>query len=237
MKKTKAQLSIFIVLGVLILIFLFIVFYYIYSSYASPDRLKFERSSIASYMQACVDKTSSDALKLAGRQGLYTAPKDALANVSYLLKGNLNKLPSQQAIEQDLSRYVEQHLLACLGNFAEFEQLEWSVSYEQPKASASMNLNDVSFSVSFPVNVKQQDLTISLNQFSVKQDIRLLYLYRIIEKMLATLQAEQAIDLTDMTNYNINLTVFPYQNASVYALEDPEHMISGKPYLVMFAVK
>ena len=133
-QKTKGQVSIFIVLGVLILIFLLIAFYYMYSSYASPDRLKFERSSIASYLQACVDKTSSDALKLVGRQGLYIVSKDALAyNVSYLLKGNLNKVPSQQAIEHGLSQYVEQHLLPCLNNFADFEHLEWSVSYEQPK--------------------------------------------------------------------------------------------------------
>ncbi len=233
----KAQVTYFLIFGIIILIVILFLIYLNYaSSISSSRRLTFDRSSILLYVQSCVDKTSLDGLLLIGKQGLYLEPKEFVSNkISFLLRNGKLLLQSKGNIESELSVYVQNNLLNCLENFQAFKRNLWDVSYENPRIEASINLDDVSFSVKFPINIKREELTISISDFSVKHDVRLFYLHDFINKTLTIKMQEKALDLTELTNYNINLTIFPYQDALIYAIEDTDSLILGKPYLVMFA--
>jgi len=233
----KGQVTYFLIFGIILLIVILFLIYLNYSSsYSSSKRLTFDKSSIASYIQSCVDKTSLDGLVLVGRQGLYLEPKEFVSNkISFLLRNGKLLLQSKGNIESELSVYVQDNLLNCLENFQAFKSNLWEVFYENPRIEASINLDDVSFSVKFPVNVKREELTISISDFNAKHEIRLFYLYDLINKILDTQLNEHALDLTELTNYNINLTIFPYQDSLIYAIEDTDSLVLGKPYLVMFA--
>ena len=235
-RNKKAQVTWFIIMGIVIFMILLLVIYYT-NSYIPARRLSFDKSSISSYIQSCVDKTSQDGLRLLGNQGLYINPQQYTTGqkISYLLKDNKILVPSKEAIEQDLSSYIEHNLLTCLNNFSEFGKNAWTVSYEQPQVAASLNIQDVSLKVKFPVNVKKQDAIISINDFSTSEDIKLLKLYDIISRIIAAQQQEKALDLTELTRHAINLTIFPYNNATIYVAEDPSSILINKPYTIMFA--
>jgi hypothetical protein len=131
MRGRGGQVSIFIILGIAILI-LFVFLNYIQTKVQVDDKpvdtaMNLPQSPIYHYTQLCLEKTAKDAIVLIGMQGGYVElPKMYDNKKSYIqdLDGGVkvplwryqgqNVIPSKERMEAEIASYVNQNLDRCL---------------------------------------------------------------------------------------------------------------------------
>ena len=121
----KGQITLIIAIALFILIVAALIFYvtYYFKNKNSLEPLIFEKASIENYINSCVKKTAEDGLKLFGKQGSIVTDdsiKTPSINVAYYFD-NVNKVPTLEKIQNELSTYVNNNLNLCLRDFADFK--------------------------------------------------------------------------------------------------------------------
>ena len=97
--KKKSQITLFIILGIVVLGLFFFIF-------ITPNKdinsnvVAFEKSTINNYITSCLKQTSEDALFLLGKQGGNINPESYLESndfrISYLYKNEETNVPSKK---------------------------------------------------------------------------------------------------------------------------------------------
>ena len=201
----------------------------------------FERISIENYINGCIKKTAEDGLKLFGKQGGIIIQDDFLAvpnpGIAYLYN-NGNKIPSMDKIQHELSSYMDNNLNTCLKNFDDFKKQGWNVERGNINIKAQINQEDVFFEVDLPFKVSDKGNTINFEKFVSKLNVRLKYIYDLVNKIVDfNIKIPGGIDRTALNNYDVNVTIFPYQNSLVYVIDDSKSLVMSRPYRFIFALK
>ncbi len=138
--EKRGQLTIFIIIGIVILVILGIVFFVMYS----PSGVRVppeEFSDVQKYVDACVDQTLRDGVVYLGR-GPNPNYNEALAN------------------------YIKDYLVYCANFTADFPELEVT---PKDLASVTVSLNAekslVTAVVNYPITVRKGDMTKTLERF------------------------------------------------------------------------
>ena len=239
----KAQITFIIIIGIVLLIAAALLFYV--SNYLSKNArtpLAFDKASIENYVNACIKKTGEDGLNLLGKQGGLIALKEHLKvpqwGISYSLYANENKVPSIERMQEELSFYMKSNLNNCLKDLKDFKRQGWNVEKNSFNTKTRINEKDVLFEVDFPFTVSKPDNSISFERFASSIEVRLSYIKNLADKIVnLNLKYPKSVDRTDLANYNVNVTVFPYENSLVYVVCDEESSIMKQPYRFMFALK
>lgn len=193
--KTKrgklAQVSIFIILGVLIL-GIIIVFFLVNGSRINK-RASIDEKNINDFVLRCVEEVSNDAVEHIGETGGYfTSPE--LSNsqkIAYYFYNKENKMPSKEKIEEEFGKYVDEMLFFCTKNFAEFS--DYGVSQGEIKTRAKIEDNWVVFNIGYPLSVKKGDNSFFLENFNVKVPVRLGIIYRVISDIMVGQMKEKEL--------------------------------------------
>lgn len=169
--KSKAQVTIFLILGITILIFGSIFFYYQSITTEESEFNKLELAPIQIFIENCIDQTSTNALiKLGLNGGFLEFPNSINANPrSYLSSGpvtdiknpywwyeGINGEPTQEFVKQQLEKYIDNELKTCFNDFKDFK--EFKVDELGPiKSEVNLAENDVVVKVNYPINVLQRE--------------------------------------------------------------------------------
>ena len=243
MKKKNAQITLIMLVGIFIVMTAALVFYFVYylenKNPIAP--LVFERDSIENYINQCVKKTAENGLKLLGVQGGFITLQDYLqaqnAGISYLYDKE-SKVPSIGQIQDELSAYVDSNLDSCFKKFDDFKKQGWDVEQGNIHSKTTANERDVTFDINFPLKVSNKGYTLSFEKFLVLLNVRLKYIHQLASYIVDfNIKNPRSIDRTALNNYDVNITVFPYQDSLVYSIEDTKSLIVNNPYQFIFALK
>lgn len=162
----KSQIALFALFGIVLLIGLGFVFYL----RNKTDKTETSRADnapsyiypIKLYIQSCLETTGKDALLHIGKQGGYYKLKKPYLNesnlsVPYYLYGYTDFSPSINSIENEISKYVDAHLLQCINNFEDFNKQGLDITYEQIHSSTKIGISSVSIDMNFPVTVIKEN--------------------------------------------------------------------------------
>lgn len=215
--EKKSQITLIIALAIFILVIAALIFYianYYKKNLSEP--LVFERASIESYINNCLKKTAEDGLKQYGRRGFVA---------------NNQKIPSIEDARNQLSLYVNNNLNACLKDFEDFRKQGWDVEKGDVNADAQINEQDVSFDVAYLLKVSDKSNTINFERFASRLDIRLKYIYGLINKIADfKFKYNKEVDLTALRNYDLEVTIFTDKDSFVYVIDDHKSLIMNEPY-------
>lgn len=241
----KAQLTPFILLGLIILI-AFIVMFYLSSFVASNNKqneeLVFNKATVDNYVTTCLEKVSADALTLLGKQGGHIYPQNYLATpnyyVSYLSNNGVNDVPSIEQMQNELSVYINENLNSlCLENFEPFKKQRWDVLYGDIKTTASINIKSVTFDLKLPVTIRQDESFITAEDFTITHELRLTYILGTVNQIVNSLiENSNWIDMTLLSGFDLDFTIFPYNTVPVFSIIDEKSLINQEPYQFMFAI-
>src|SRR3989338_3633362 len=173
MKSKKAQISTFIIIGLIILIVVALVIYII-SQLTKEEADLFRKELLETpldalpareFVQSCVNSIGEEALHLIGSSGGYISVKESykyfkpyesdavslttdnenlipywfyLDDYKYCLdcKLSFSNIPNIDDIERQISKYVEENLISCLGKFEELERQGLAIkTFNLPKVS------------------------------------------------------------------------------------------------------
>lgn len=232
--KKRGQITIFLIMGIIILI-LAGSFYYIKSYSAkstlenAPDKAQTSEANIVkTYAEACIKRIADEALfGRIGLQGGYIDPNgDAKYNengvplsgprparylqdvVPYYLNDSKTYYPSLGEIGNKISNYVNVEFGNCFKKDA-FEAIGIVIEpLEAAKAEVSINQEDVSVNVDYTTNVRKGGTKTSIKSFRVVLPIRLKPIYEsaifLVEKV-KSLQPDNEYDTSaDCSIYDKN---------------------------------
>jgi hypothetical protein len=241
----KAQLTPFILLGVIILIAFMVMFYltsFVISNNQHNQALVFNKATVDNYVTTCLDKVSSHALTILGKQGGHIYPQHYLETpnyyVSYLSNNGVNDVPSIEQMQKELSAYINENLNSlCLENFEPFKKQRWDVSYGDIKITTSINVNSVTFDLKLPVTIKHDESYVTAEDFTVTHKLRLMYIWSTVNRIVNSLiENSNWIDMTLLSDFDLEFTIFPYNKVPVFSITDEKYHLNQKPYQFMFAI-
>jgi len=186
----KAQVSIFLIMALAIVILGAIYLYFQRITIEEGEIVQPETAPIKSFIEGCIEQTSTEALTILGLNGGYiNFPLDIEANPrSYLQLGPVNEIknpywwhdgisaiPTEEFMVSEIENYVNNQLKACINNFEAFST-EYEIR-ELGKANTVVALteNNVIVDVNYPVDVlKNENRTRArFEKFSTTIPIRL----------------------------------------------------------------
>jgi len=212
--KKRGQVTIFIIIGIIILIVALLGIAFREQIARTISRLLYpEAEPLRVFIERCADITGERAIELASRQGGYTQipgrlalsfdgflpPPPSPVQVPMWWYKGVSYVPAEQQMEQQLSGYIEENLDECLDDFNAFAQFD-VIEKGSLTVETDIHENDVRFIVNYPLLVRPKGAnnTIQLDRF-----------YRIADKPLGKLHelASSIMELENREGFIENITM------------------------------
>lgn len=252
--RNKAQITLFIILGLVIIIAISFVLYLrspVIEKTEEITQLPIELQPIKLFIDACIKNTGEEGINLVSKQGgYYLVPENSAYNISYFYYLGISSIPTLETIASEISNYVKEKLPSCL-DFKPFEEQGFDIKKGNLTATTMIREKYVVFDVNYPVTTKKGDTTSELNKFKVEVPSSLKKMYgisnEIIEKQEEDpdfIMVSELIEIGDSNNITFTLDEDDYGNV-IYSLVDREPIVSEFPelepeqeyYKFSFAVK
>ncbi len=177
----RGQITVFIILGILILGIIVGAGYFVNLrakeksdlDFFSQTEIKLQTDNIQSNIFECTNQITLAALDTIGLQGgYYIKPENTFEFgtnfLPYYYNQGILTMPSNQEINNQLSEFVNKNLNLCLDdlNFPNFELI-----YKTPKTKTLIKEQEVLFEIDLPISIKNQDkiLKLELEDYPVSQ--------------------------------------------------------------------
>jgi hypothetical protein len=252
MVDKKGQITLFIVIGIVIVVSLSVLFY----ANSSMDRLDTESVSevpsdilpVKSFVESCIELVGKEAILWIGQHGGYfELPEESIDELSiktayYFYEGN-NYKPSKLTIEQELSEYLDSELLNCVGDFSEFSEQGFEINQGTLITSTIIRPNNVLFEVDFPIEINKDSSQFSLLTFTKSIEIGLYKIHQAAEEIISEQMAyKSSVCLSCLLNtrkkYDILIDMVELRNDSIlFIIKDEEYKINDLLYEFKFANK
>jgi hypothetical protein len=228
----KSQITIFIVLGIIILILIGSFFLLINNS-KNKIPSDFDVNFFNQYVQECVNQVSLDGLKILGLKGGYINIPKAIN-----FQGNslwyIDQVNVQPSLNQSLVRfkkYVDDNLINCV----DFDDLERNyninINYKKPNSTVFFSRKGVFVDIIFPINVVNQDNIINFDYFSVSYELGFREMFE-VATLLIDNQIKQDFNITEPLNeldtlgYNVDY-IMPKEDIIIYTIKDRKQQKDG----------
>ena len=186
----KAQVTVYILLALILLIGFGFVFYLQSSEVKQAEIKKISELPlnfvpIKNYVESCIQNVGKDGILLIGKRGGYVnLPKYNtqyfIIKTAYYFYLDKDIIPSKNRLEQELSEYMNEELFFCIRNFVDFKEVGFNIEQEVVNIKATINPNNIIFKVNFPVTIKKGTSEIKLDYFAKSIDnIRLGIIYNV----------------------------------------------------------
>jgi hypothetical protein len=202
--KKKAQITMFIIIALILLIAAATVLYLTSMTekpgrevIVSPDVLP-----VYDYITACVDQIAEDGLDLMGWQGGYLYPPPSIARNpnSYIgadpwglvitpmwyYQGE-DRTPPLFKMEEDLSKYVLENIRDCIGDYGPLQNQFNIVEIEDFSARTTIADKDVVIELTAPMDIetKRKEIVTRIDQFIVVMPVQLKKMWELANKTMA----------------------------------------------------
>jgi len=259
----RGQLSIFVIIGI-ILVVVIAVALFAYTNVKSGGGARLGEEGIESYVvyvDDCLEQTTKDGLVLIGRQGGYY--KNSLKSFSYSgsddepspLNTDLPEIevsyylnsgdyfPTIENIEFSLSKYVEDNLNLCVGDFKILRDKGFEITAGEIKAEAKIMEDKTIITLNYPVVANYKNLESEKQSFEAEVEVRLGELHGIIAGILEKQKQDMSnvclscfVDSAKNNGFYTQL-ILSKDNTVIFILTDTKTEINGEYYDFIFANK
>ncbi|MCX6707840.1 MAG: hypothetical protein NT001_06945 [Candidatus Woesearchaeota archaeon] len=212
MLKKRGQLTVFIIIGLLMLAFLGI-FLYMRQTKTSPATTETEvipenLVPIRQYVESCMQKTAKDAVVLLGMQAGYIYMPDRIAYdpSSYILIGGVkvpywyyqgnSRVPSIDGMQSDINQYIEENLRPCVSNFMPFSN-QFDIN-EDGNITVDSRIVEgkVTVSMRYPLSVKArgEESSNKITIYNAEMDVGLKNAYELSKEIFAAENSQMFLE-------------------------------------------
>lgn len=190
MLNKKSQITMFIIVGFVLLLSIGLLFYYknIVNQKIKklPDEISNERDSINYYIQQCLIEVAKPLISeisikggtLKPNSGIYWNDTQLNVLAHYATEGGYgNGLLLKKSIEEELLNAINQNLDSCV-NLSIFEESGYSISQKEHSVNVTINDGSVIINLKYPLEFKFSSKTLSFENFIVTLDSSIGELYK-----------------------------------------------------------
>jgi len=244
--EKRGQVAIFIIIAVLIIAGVVIYFLLREPSGEIERREVFtpDVGGINLFVQDCLDQTGELAILFVGKRGGYADSPELSSEegIPYYYIGNEIYIPSKEAIEGEISKYVNYGVEFCMTDLTNFERLGLEVTPGEAKTTAEILNDSVKITVDYPINVKKGDDVSRIRDFETEVPVRLgLAQYAAEEIVRESLDLgftclSCALDLS--VENNLTIDIGPYDEGSkLFLITDGQSKINEEDFVFAFLGK
>ncbi len=195
----RGQLTVFIILGITLLLLTAIFLYYrnIDIKKAEPSAEKgvvgyLTPEEFKAHVVSCIEQTSEPWIKFIGEQGgtLNLDSYKEYFNFKYRYLchnqqeyGCVNDVLTRREMENQLNKVIKDGMLKCI-NFDEFKKQGYEIKTGTLDVKTSIAASDINILVTYPIEIKKADFVLNLNEFSAKLEIPLGKMYDLAMQIL-----------------------------------------------------
>tara|TARA_Y100000034_G_C6764913_1_gene340933 strand:+ start:65 stop:871 length:807 start_codon:yes stop_codon:yes gene_type:complete len=262
--QKRGQISIFIIIGLILIILVAFIFFYLSSIRTTSGKETSENQHIIGFIEGCIDQKAKQGLFYLGfvgggntliqdptNQDLYIDPfkgyyysYDDYYKIPYHYYLDDNKeevLIEQGKVKQILEEFINDNLGSCINNFENFDEAE----FVQGDIDTIVYLKDeaVVFNVDFPIIMKTKEEEKEINPlFTAHIPVRLKIIDEISLEIVEKAQQDPTIIdweyLTELGEKGFNATAYTgFDTTIIYRIIDTKYKIDNQPYVYQFAVK
>ena len=243
----RGQITLFIILGLVIIIILGIIFYFKSIIFSNSNQEKYSSISpqiktVGDFINNCVKIIGEEGIAYTGQQsGYYKLPeKSTENNIAYYLDER-KLIPPLSAIENSISSYVNENLDLCIKNFSDLKGFK----FKTKKVSTRTSIKDkaVILNVNYPVEVIRAKSEYQLSEFKLSIPVRLGIIYNVSSNIIdEQLKDKNNICLTCLVNIgngnDLKINLANYENDTIiFTILDEKSKLNNQPYGFNFAVK
>ncbi len=245
----KSQLSIFVIIGLLIVIISAFVIIRINQSKLNqikdspeldedPELKKIQ--PVYDYISQCLKITTTDAMQLLGQQGLIypdTYLSSEKVKISYFYYKGKDYFPDIEIVEEQIQNYVQEKIVSCL---LEYSDDTFTIEYgEQHNVNVFIEESIVRTELEYPVTVYSHGEVIDVNKFTSEIKTNYNRMYKVSEEIIFdTVNNPDWIDFEKLYNTDLDIKIVKIDKATiVYVIRDSEIGLENEPFELRFGVK
>jgi hypothetical protein len=176
-KKKKGQVTVFLIIGIIILLS-FLTMFFFKSSFVE-DKIDQENENIygnalnedyfLNYVNNCLEKTGTEALiYVANNGGYYHLPELSNFGLPYFFYNETDFSPDFETVETELGNYVNDLLFFCLEKFEPFSKQGFLISSGEISTSVDIIDDQVIYSLNHPIIISKSSKELEMSQFQIK---------------------------------------------------------------------
>lgn len=251
MEAKRGQITLFMIIGIIILIALCAVFYIKNMGSGSNNyrsNVNFDASSVKNFVASCVKNTAQDAVIYTGLRGgdIFSTDYAELLGIKapYYFSGGSAHLVSDDTIKQSLKYYMDNTLKSCTHGFQSFTDQGYTVTEGEMSSTVNLYEKEVVFDVAYPVTVASGKMEDHLANFSANVRVNLKKMAATSRQYVTDYQSvmpdsfrlKSLMDLCQDKGFKFE--VFEKGgNTVIISIVDDSVKIKGNPYVFVFAVR
>jgi len=252
MGNSKAQITLFIILGIVILMSVSLIIYFslIKSEETNPViKNQIDILPIKNYVEFCIKSVGEDAIIWIGEHGgYYELPQYSdeyyPTDTAYYFYVDKNIMPSKSRVEEELSKYVDEKLPLCVKDFVDFKKQGFEIEQGEINTTTLIRSSNVLFQVNFPITVKKQTSETKFTSFSNSvENIRLDTIYYASKSIIDEQMKDfNSICLSCLFNLTVEKDLYINTEKAgndiiLFTITDLNSKINNSPYTYTFANK
>lgn len=197
--EQKGQVTVFIIIGILILGGLAVIFAFrsqlIAEEVEKTEVVPLLSGSLQSYVESCIQEKGKEAVQfVAAHGGYYLLPELSDENLAlpYYLYHNQSYVISKEELQKQLSLYLNNELFFCIRNFVPFQKTGLKIQQGEIAATTLLGEERVIFDVTFPIILEQDALTKTIAHFSGSVDSRLGTIHDLVTEFMLLQEKESS---------------------------------------------
>ncbi|MBI2565358.1 hypothetical protein HYV79_05260 [Candidatus Woesearchaeota archaeon] len=198
--NNKGQLTIFIIIGILILLVIVVAIYFYKPAAEAPlVFVEKEVQPIYDIVEACVKEISKEGLAKLGLQGGYIqippaikrnplsflsiSPDDFVVNPLWYYEGE-NRAPSLEFMQRELENYLKELVIDCVDGFSAAPEGYKVEIKDEFKSKVVFGEKDTTINVNWPLEIKFQELKKRQDEYRIKLPVRVKPVYELAKKVM-----------------------------------------------------
>ena len=197
----RGQITVFIILGLAVLLAVAIVLYFTAQQVVFRGGVIVPREAqpVYDYVSSCSSTLGEEAITILGLQGGFVEIPDDIARTptSYVpidergivriplwyYEGE-GRVPSLALMEAHIAQYVEENIPACIDNFSAFVNQYPVIAQAEPQVSATIGEDDVTIRLAYPVQIQRDGQIVDVPEFVSELPVALKEAYDLAVKTM-----------------------------------------------------
>jgi hypothetical protein len=235
----KGQVSIFVILGVVVIVGVLLFMNLRGGSDEATDPVV---EPIYNFVEVCLEElTGTSILEVSKKGGYFYYPENVMDNgIPYYLYEGKNYQPSRDKIGDQIGLFIEDQLYYCLNDFGSFPTYE--VVQGNPESSIIINEDSVISRLKLPLTITKDEKVYQVENFEVNVDARLGIILDSVDFFMEDQMRHQESlclfcghDIS--TTYDLEFTTVNIGEGILIGIKDKKILVNNQEVLFAFANK
>jgi len=237
--KKKGQLTLFIVVGIVIVVAI-VAFFMIPKDFGGKTGYSEDVEPIANFIQNCLEDVSIESIPAVSKTGGFypNPPTESIMDIPYYVYEGENRMPTKDQLSTSISNYIDEMVEDCLNNYETFK--DYNILPGEKSSKIEIGKEDIIIQYTYKHTIEKDNKKDTIGSFTFEIPSRLGILYDSAEYLVNDQLPLQSgtclncvIDLTKTNSVSI-ITTGLEDGTVIYSIKD-ETIETENPLILLFA--